>query len=278
MPFLVFNLTSHKINALITASALSLLMSITPITASHANAQTMQTMQMLGTPLNPSTLPNIPTPVVSISDLAFIPTVLINQSTTGNAQIDVSLLDEFLADVEPNVRHYPPNFPNRSQQYHTSQTIKAYATWIAQFADAPNASYDVLMRAAKLNGMARNLDMGSDHAVAASNYVAKAIKLKPNDVDANLLYGILLSEGGAYKQGKKYLDIAANQGSVEAEQTMAQAEIMADNVSAGLQRLHRLQKKHPNNAQIAQQIAIVDAGEFRIWDIPAPDINVKPIN
>lgn len=275
MPFSILNLTSNKINTLVTASALSLLM---PITASHANTQAVQAIQMQGTPLNASTLPNIPTPSVSVSELTFVPTVLINQSTTGNAQIDVSLLDEFLADVEPNARHYPPNFPNRSQRYYTSQTIKAYASWIAQFADAPNASYDVLIRAAKLNGMARNLDMGSDYAVAASNYVAKAIKLKPNDVEANLLYGILLSEGGAYKQGKKYLDVAAAQGSVEAEQTMAQAEIMADNVSAGVARLRRLQTQHPNHAQIAQQLAIIDAGKFSIWDIPAPDINVKPIN
>lgn len=267
---------TSKLTTFLTASTLSFMMPMQAIHANHANNSTNN--PMIGTPLNATTLPNVPTPSVSISSLDFTSTVLINQSTKGDAQVDVSLLDEFLADVEPNARHYPPNFPNRTQRYYTTQTIKAYAKWIAPFADAPNASYDVLMRAAKLNGMARNLDMGSDYAVAASNYVAKAIKLKPNDVEANLLYGILLSEGGAYKQGKKYLDVAAAQGSVEAEQTMAQAEIMAGNVNAALQRLRRLQTQYPNNAQLAQQIAIVDAGKFRIWDIPAPDINVKPIN
>lgn len=268
-----FYLPTHKTAAFFIAVVLSLMMPL----ASQANHPTNSAqIHMTGTPLNAGT-PNIPTPSVSVSAIQLAPAVLINQNTAGDMQIDVSLLDEFLADVEPNARHYPPNFPNRSQRYHTTQTIKAYAKWIAPFADAPNASYDVLMRAAKLNGMARNLDMGSDYAVAASNYVARAIKLKPKDIDANVLYGILLSEGGAYKQGKKYLDIAANQGSVEAEQTMAQAEIMADNVNAGLQRLRRLQQQNPNHVQLAQQIAIVESGNFRIWDIPAPDINVKPI-
>lgn len=261
---------THKTAAVFIAVVSSLMMPL----ASQANNPTQT--HMAGTPLNAGTA-NIPTPSVSVSAIQLAPAVLINQNTAGDMQIDVSLLDEFLADVEPNARHYPPNFPNRSQRYYTTQAIKAYSKWIAPFADAPNASYDVLMRAAKLNGMARNLDMGSDYAVAASNYVAKAIKLKPKDIEANVLYGILLSEGGAYKQGKKYLDIAANQGSVEAEQTMAQAEIMADNVNAGLQRLRRLQQQNPNHAQLAQQIAIVESGNFRIWDIPAPDINVKPI-
>ena len=234
-------------------------------------------MTTSGIDLRSGQLANIPTPQVQLSDVSFLKTVLIPQQTTANSdKLDVSLLDDFIQDASPNARHYPPNFPNRTQRYNVREKIKVLAEWIEPYALSPNASYDVLLRAAKLNGMGRNLDLGSDYTIRGGKYVDRAIKLQPDSGEANFLYGMMLSEGGGFKEGQKYLDRAVSQGYTEAEQSLAQSDVLSDRRDSALERLRRLESKYPNNAMIGQQIKIVEEGKFYIWDIPAPDINVKP--
>jgi len=230
-----------------------------------------------GIDLRGGQLPNIPTPQVQLSDVSFVTTVLIpQQKGLGTDKLDVSLLDAFITEASPNARHYPPNFPNRTQRYNTREKIKVLAEWIEPYAQSPNASYDVLIRAAKLNGMGRNLDLGSDYTVRGGQYVDRAIKIQPNSGEANFLYGMMLSEGGGFKEGQKYLDKAVSLGYTEAEQSLAQSDVLSDRRDSALQRLRRLAGENPNNTIIPQQIKLVEEGKFYIWDIPAPDINVKP--
>ena len=234
-------------------------------------------MTATGIDLRSGQLPNIPTPQVQLSDMSFVKTVLIpQQKGLGTDKLDVSLLDDFIADVSPNARHYPPNFPNRTQRHYTREKIKVLADWIEPYAKSPNASYDVLLRAAKLNGMGRNLDLGSDYTVRGGQYVDRAIKLQPNSGEANFLYGMMLSEGGGFKEGQKYLDRAVALGYTEAEQSLAQSDLLSDRRANALERLRRLEGQYPNNTVIPQQIKLVEEGKFYIWDIPAPDISVKP--
>ena len=230
-----------------------------------------------GIDLRSGQLPNIPTPQVNISDISFVPTVLIpQQQGLGTDKLDVSLLDDFIKEVSPNARHYPPNFPNRTQRHNAREKIKVLTEWIEPYAKAPNASYDVLVRAAKLNGMGRNLDLGSEYTVRGGQYIDRAIKLKPNSGEANFIYGMMLSEGGGFKEGQKYLDKAVTLGYTEAEQSLAQSDLLSDRRDKALERLRRLAQQNPDNAIIRQQIKLIEDGKFYIWDIPAPDINIKP--
>ncbi|MAE40386.1 MAG: hypothetical protein CML07_05615 [Psychrobacter sp.] len=230
-----------------------------------------------GIDISQGQLRNIPAPQATISDISFISTVLIpTKRGVGADRLDVSLLDHFIEDVSPNARHYPPNFPNRSQRYYTREKIKVLADWIEPFASAPDASYEVLIRAAKLNGMGRNLDLGSDYAVRGGQYIDRAIKAQPDSAEANFLYGMMLSEGGGFKEGQKYLDRAVGLGYTEAEQSLAQSDLLSDRRSEALSRLRRLEQKVPDNKVIRQQIKLIEDGKYYIWDLPAPDINVSP--
>ncbi len=229
-----------------------------------------------GIDISRNQLTNIPVPQVRVSDVSFIKTVLIDQDSRGIDKLDVSLLDDFITDVSPNARHYPPNFPNRTQRYNAREKIKVMSQWIDTYAKAPNASYDVLIRAAKLNGMGRNLDLGTDFTLRGGQYADRAIKAKSDSGEANFLYGMMLAEGGGFKEGQKYLDRAVALGYTEAEQSLAQSDLLSDRRSQALDRLRRLERQNPDNAVIRQQIKIVEDGKFYIWDLSAPNVNVKP--
>lgn len=234
-------------------------------------------IDITGVDISAGQLANVPTPQVRIADVSFVPTVLIDQQQTANSgKLDVSLLDDFITEVSPNARHYPPNFPNRTQRHYTREKIKVLTEWIEPYANDSNASYDVLIRAAKLNGMGRNLDLGGDYAVRGGKYVDRAIKNKPDSGEANFIYGMMLSEGGGFKEGQKYLDRAVALGYAEAEQSLAQSDLLSDRRDAALDRLRRLEQQDPNNSVIREQIKLVESGQFYIWDLPAPNINVKP--
>ena len=219
----------------------------------------------------------LPTPNISVTEIKNISTVTIPANTSGTKVLDVTLIDEFINDVSPNVRNYPPNFPSRTAEYITTANIKHLSDWIEPHAAAPDASFDVVLRAAKLNGMARNLNLGTTYTLRAGTHMQKALKLRPDDMEANYLFGMMLSETGGFKEGRKYLDKAVSLGSIDAEQSIAQADLLGDNRNAALKRLRDLAAKHPDNAQLTQQINIVENGGYYIWNLKADDIDVKPI-
>lgn len=219
----------------------------------------------------------LPIPNISVTEIKNISTVTIPANTSGTKVMDVTLIDEFINDVSPNVRNYPPNFPSRTAEYITTANIKHLSDWIEPHAAAPDASFDVVLRAAKLNGMARNLNLGTTYTLRAGTHMQKALKLRPDDMEANYLFGMMLSETGGFKEGRKYLDKAVSLGSIDAEQSIAQADLLGDNRSAALKRLRDLAAKHPDNAQLTEQINIVKNGGYYIWNLKADDIDVKPI-
>ncbi len=235
-------------------------------------------MTTTGIDISGGQLANIPAPQVRISNISFVPTTLVPQTQKSNPDmLDVSLLDDFITEIAPNARHYPPNFPNRTQRHNAREKIKVMTEWIEPYASSPNASYEVLIRAAKLNGMGRNLDLGSDFAVRGGKYVDRAIKAQPNSGEANFIYGMMLAEGGGFKEGQKYLDRAVALGYTEAEQSLAQSDLLSDRRDEALQRLRRLERQVPDNAIIRQQIKLIEEGKYYIWDLPAPNVNIKPI-
>lgn len=218
----------------------------------------------------------VPAISASVSNAQTIKTITIPANTKGTEQIDVTLIDDFLADVAPNARHYPPNFPNRTTEHFTGENIKHLSDWLEPYAKAPNASFEVVLRAAKINGMARNLNLGENYSLRANTHMAKAVKLQPNHAEANFLYGMMISEAGGFNEGKKYLDKASALGYIEAEQSLAQADLLTDKTAQARARLVALQQKHPANPQIAEQIKIIDNGGFYIWKIADNDLSVKP--
>lgn len=244
-----------------------------------AAASTYQPAPTINTGSNISggQLANIPTPQTQISNISFVPTVIIAQKRgAGTEKLDVSLLDDFIKEVAPNARHYPPSFPTRTQRHNAREKIKVLTDWIDPYARAPEASYDILLRAAKLNGMGRNLDLGSEYTVRGGQYIDRAIKNNPNSAEANFIFGMMLSEGGGFKEGQKYLDRAVALGYTEAEQSLAQSDLLSDRRSQALDRLRRLEKQVPDNTVIRQQIKLIEDGKYYIWDLSSSDANAKP--
>ncbi|ALF60458.1 hypothetical protein [Psychrobacter urativorans] len=249
----------------------------TPAANTYQPAPTTNAGANTGSNISGVQLANIPTPQAQISNISFVPTVIIAQKRGSDTEkLDVSLLDDFIKEVSPNARHYPPNFPTRTQRHNAREKIKVLTDWIDPYARAPEASYDILLRAAKLNGMGRNLDLGTEYTVRGGQYIDRAIKNNPNSAEANFIFGMMLSEGGGFKEGQKYLDRAVALGYTEAEQSLAQSDLLSDRRSQALDRLRRLEKQVPDNAVIRQQIKLVEDGKYYIWDLSSSDAYAKP--
>ena len=241
---------------------------LTAPTVANVMYPSTNSVQLVGTDISAQNLANIPLPTLTLSNISTIKTVLVPRTTDNITQLDVSVLDDFITYATPMARHYPPVFSSRTERYNTTERLKSLTAWIETYAQNPNASYEVLLRAAKLNAMGRNLDLGSDYAVRAGNYIARAIKLN-DTAEANFLYGAMLAEGGGFKEGAKYLEKAEKMGYLEATQSLAQADLLDDKKDRAIQRLTEFKAKNPDNPYIDEQLRIVNSGKYYIWDIPA---------
>nr|WP_309596231.1 sel1 repeat family protein [Moraxella osloensis] len=241
---------------------------LTAPTVANVMYPSTNSVQLVGTDISAQNLANIPLPTLTLSNISTVKTVLIPRTTDNSTQLDVSVLDDFITYATPMARHYPPVFSSRTERYNTTERLKSLTAWIESYAQNPNASYEVLLRAAKLNAMGRNLDLGSDYAVRAGNYIARAVRLN-DTAEANFLYGAMLAEGGGFKEGAKYLEKAEKMGYLEATQSLAQADLLDDKKDRAIQRLTEFKAKNPDNPYIDEQLRIVNSGKYYIWDIPA---------
>ena len=241
---------------------------LTAPTVANVIYPSTNSVQLVGTDISARNLANIPLPTLTLSNISTIKTVLVPRTADNSAQLDVSVLDDFITYATPMARHYPPVFSSRTERYNTTERLKSLTAWIETYAQNPNASYEVLLRAAKLNAMGRNLDLGSDYAVRAGNYIARALRLN-DTAEANFLYGAMLAEGGGFKEGAKYLEKAEKMGYLEATQSLAQADLLDDKKDRAIQRLTEFKAKNPDNPYIDEQLRIVNSGKYYIWDIPA---------
>lgn len=241
---------------------------LTAPTVANVVYPSTNSVQLVGTDISAQNLANIPLPTLTLSNISTIKTVVVPRTTDNSAQLDVSVLDDFITYASPMARHYPPVFSSRTERYNTTERLKSLTAWIESYAQNPNASYEVLLRAAKLNAMGRNLDLGSDYAVRAGNYIARAVRLN-DTAEANFLYGAMLAEGGGFKEGAKYLEKAEKMGYLEATQSLAQADLLDDKKDRAIQRLTEFKAKNPDNPYIDEQLRIVNSGKYYIWDIPA---------
>lgn len=241
---------------------------LTAPTVANVMYPSTNSVQLVGTDISAQNFANIPLPTLTLSNISTVKTVLIPRTTDNSTQLDVSVLDDFITYATPMARHYPPVFSSRTERYNATERLKSLTAWIESYAQNPNASYEVLLRAAKLNAMGRNLDLGSDYAVRAGNYIARAIKLN-DTAEANFLYGAMLAEGGGFKEGTKYLEKAEKMGYLEATQSLAQADLLDDKKDRAIQRLTEFKAKNPDNPYIDEQLRIIDSGKYYIWDIPA---------
>ena len=240
---------------------------LTAPTVANVMYPSTNSVQLVGTDISAQNLANIPLPTLTLSNISTVKTVLIPRTTDNSTQLDVSVLDDFITYATPMARHYPPVFSSRTERYNTTERLKSLTAWIETYAQNPNASYEVLLRAAKLNAMGRNLDLGSDYAVRAGNYIARAVRLN-DTAEANFLYGAMLAEGGGFKEGAKYLEKAEKMGYLEATQSLAQADLLDDKKDRAIQRLMEFKAKNPDNPYIDEQLRIVNSGKYYIWDIP----------
>ncbi len=241
---------------------------LTAPTVANVMYPSTNSVQLVGTDISAQNFANIPLPTLTLSNISTVKTVLIPRTADNSAQLDVSVLDDFITYATPMARHYPPVFSSRTERYNTTERLKSLTAWIETYAQNPNASYEVLLRAAKLNAMGRNLDLGSDYAVRAGNYIARALRLN-DTAEANFLYGAMLAEGGGFKEGVKYLEKAEKMGYLEATQSLAQADLLDDKKDRAIQRLTEFKAKNPDNPYIDEQLRIIDSGKYYIWDIPA---------
>ncbi len=241
---------------------------LTAPTVANVMYPSTNSVQLVGTDISAQNFANIPLPTLTLSNISTVKTVLIPRTTDNSTQLDVSVLDDFITYVTPMARHYPPVFSSRTERYNATERLKSLTAWIETYAQNPNASYEVLLRAAKLNAMGRNLDLGSDYAVRAGNYIARAVRLN-DTAEANFLYGAMLAEGGGFKEGAKYLEKAEKMGYLEATQSLAQADLLDDKKDRAIQRLTEFKAKNPDNPYIDEQLRIVNSGKYYIWDIPA---------
>jgi tetratricopeptide (TPR) repeat protein len=204
-----------------------------------------------------------------------IPTVNNNQRSmtyaalAAQGQVDVTDIDDFLNMVEGKARHYPPRFTERKERRGFETKLKQVSAQLDTLAAAPDASFDVLVRAFKAAVMGRNLDLGSSYTTKSLNYAQRILKINPNDAEVNFWFGFALSEGGGHKEAIPYLDKAIQAGVQEAYLSATNNYIAMEQKKNAVQTLKNYKVKYPQESAVADRLIqeIEKQGRWNVWQV-----------
>ncbi|AXQ22850.1 hypothetical protein BEN71_12515 [Acinetobacter wuhouensis] len=202
-----------------------------------------------------------------------IPTVNNTQRTmkyavlAGENEIDITAIDDFLQMVEGKARHYPPQFSDRKEKSGFVSKLKEVSTQLDQLAAAPNASFDVLIRAFKASILGRNLDLGSSYTTKSLDYAQRILKINKEDPEANLWFGFSLSEGGGQKEALPYLDKAMKAGVQEAYLSSVNNYLGMEQKKNAVQMLKNYKVKYPEEASVVDRLIpeVEKQGRYNVW-------------
>lgn len=193
-------------------------------------------------------------------------TVVSNASSNAPIeQMDVTDIDKQISDLAAHAQHYPPRFPDRRTREVAERVTRDLIDRLDNLAVLPNASYEVLLRAGKVNAIGRNLDLGSTATLKSSIYLKRAIDLKPKDGEANYWYGSALAEGGGFKEGLPYLNRALTAGYDEALLSMANVHLNLEKSDEAIRLIERYRAKFPDDPRLNGMTEAVNNKSASIW-------------
>ena len=180
--------------------------------------------------------------------------------------LDVTDIDSKIAVIEPEAKHYPPFFSDGRVRYKTGLIVKDLVKELDQYAVDPRASYEVLLRAMKVNAFARNMDLGGESTLKSSIYVQRMIKLRPESGEANYWFGTMLAEGGGMKEGIPYLNKAIKEGYKEAHLSLANTYLLLEKKAMALTSLNNYKKVNSSDYERTDKwIDEVNNGRLNLW-------------
>ncbi|MDQ9022982.1 hypothetical protein RFI02_17905 [Acinetobacter sichuanensis] len=204
-----------------------------------------------------------------------VPLVNNNQRTmkyaviAGQDEIDITAIDDLLQMVEGKARHYPPQFIDRQERRGFESKLKEVSAQLDSLAAAPNASFDILIRAFKASILGRNLDLGPAYTTKSLDYAQRILKINKDDAEANLWFGFSLSEGGGQKEAIPYLNKAMNAGVQEAYLSSVNNYLWIEQKKNALQTLKNYKVKYPEEAEVVDRLIqeIEKSGRYNVWQV-----------
>lgn len=229
--------------------------------ASTVTALTLAACQQ--TPVKQAAMP-APAPIDSIPHLAQ-PAKPEDPLAAQIRSIDRSDIDARIKLIGKYARHYPAHFDNPRARRAAEAEVMDLLNTVNPVAKNPKATHEQLLQAFKVNGMARNLDIGSNTTANADVFIRRALKLEPKDPETNYWFGVLLSEGGGMKEGMPYLNKAAKSGYNEAHLSLANAFLALEKKANAMAELRAYEKLVPNDPRLPAMLDAVKKDKASIW-------------
>lgn len=204
-----------------------------------------------------------------------VPTTNSNQRAMSFAngaqvnQLDVTEIDDFINLLEGRARHYPAQFASRNERRGFERKLKQVINQLEPLAVNPSASFDVLLRAYKVNVMARNLDLGQIYSTKSLDYGQRLVQLNPNDGELNLWFGFSLAEGGAQAEAIPYLQKAINANVQEAYLSLVNVYLGLEQKKNAINTLNQYKAKYPTESQVVEQLIrdIQSNIRWNVWQV-----------
>jgi tetratricopeptide (TPR) repeat protein len=177
--------------------------------------------------------------------------------------VNMKVIDYYISRIAEHAKEYPPRFESQEEFNDVVNKLEKLIGVLAIIGENQQQNTDLLLRSASVHSMAHNINMRGA-ADKAKEEFEKLLKLEPDNVKGNYLYGLFLSGTQKYHfQSIPYLEKSFALGQTDAQYTLGLLYFQQGDKEKGLRYLREYAANNPEKERVKKVISAIESGKLK---------------
>jgi tetratricopeptide (TPR) repeat protein len=188
-----------------------------------------------------------------------------SQNAEGVTQykVNMEVIDYYISRIAEHAKEYPPRFRSQEEYNDVAERLEKLIGVLSIIGENQQQNAEFLLRSAFVQSMAHNINMKGSADKAKEDFV-KLLKLDPDNIKGNYLYGMFLSGTQKYHfESIPYLEKAFSLGETDAQYTLGLLYFQQGDKDKGLKYLREYAKNNPDQERVKKVISAIETGNLQ---------------
>ena len=186
-----------------------------------------------------------------------------NEEGITQYKVNMEVIDYYISRIAVHAKEYPPRFKSQEEFNDVAEKLEKLIGVLSIIGQNQQQNAEFLLRSAFVQSMAHNINMKGAADKAKEDF-DKLLKLEPDNIKGNYLYGMFLSGTQKYHfESIPYLEKAFTLGENDAQYTLGLLYFQQGDKDKGLKYLQKYAKNNPDQERVKKVISAIETGKLQ---------------
>jgi len=186
-----------------------------------------------------------------------------NEEDVDQYSINLEIVDDYIERIAKHAKEYPPRFTSKEEYEDVAEKLNGLIGVLAIVSENQQNNPELLLRLGFVQSMAHNININGAADKAKENY-EKLLKISPNNIKGNYLFGMFLSGTRKYHfDSIPFLEKALALGETDSQYTLGLLYYEQGDKEKGLKYLRKYSENNPEQDRVKKVINAIETGKLK---------------